>query len=108
MSIEIRVGSKVVCISGRGEWFFGRERRTGPVVNEIYTISGVYHSKSSSDLGYHFEEFPDTEPDGTPRAFSYLYFRPVRTTNIDIFTKIAANPKLPIVADKFDKERIEA
>lgn len=87
------VGQKVVCI----ETWVRREGygdEVGPVAGKVYTIRALLDEDVWGDLGLHLEEIvnPVRNYFGGPLepGFARRRFRPVKTTNIDVFLNMLA------------------
>jgi hypothetical protein len=96
-NIEIRVGSKVVCIIKNGVWHLkGTPKTGGPKYGDVCTVSGFFEDEESA--GYVFAEWLGIEANGDPVAYDITAFEPVRTTKTDTSETTHAN------LDKWIKE----
>jgi hypothetical protein len=88
MSIEFEVGKQVVCIKDNWQCQFDH-RITMPIKDGIYTIREI---NADGEIAFRFEEILNpviTFWDCTVEpSFKAYCFRPVRTTNIDVFTEM--------------------
>lgn len=83
-----RVGQMVVCVK-RGPWT--GQWGTNPTYRSVYTIRETQVGPDG-DLYLRFEEIrnPKCPLCGIEPAYWSRRFRPVKTTNIDVFTKMLA------------------
>ena len=79
------VGQKVVCVDDRPEPGL---RWTGPrpTVGEVYTVGGQFYLNLRGRQCMHIVEIKNAAPGNA--GFLCARFRPLRTTNIDVFRKM--------------------
>ncbi len=94
MSIEMKIGSKVVCI--RGNWgsrsLFGTALPIdAPVKGSIYTIRDFRETlHAPGELFLVLNECSAVEPDGKPSGWLSTGFRPLTSTGISICMEAVA------------------
>lgn len=82
--IDFHIGQKVVCVDASPSHIGGKYRL---VKGAVYTIRGF--DDEGGYLGLYLEEIPDDPvraPFKLPNGWYAWRFRPVKTTNISIFT----------------------
>lgn len=82
MDCKFVVGQRVVCINDDGDW--GSAAR--PEKSRIYTIREIFTWVGR--VGLRFEEIvnPVAAIWNIEFGYDHVYFRPVKETNIDVFT----------------------
>lgn len=83
---KFHIGQKVVCVNNFSTFCLAK-----PQVGSVYTISNLYLAPDG-DLMLELVEILAPETDETFAGFraSSYFFRPVRTTDISIFTAMLA------------------
>ena len=68
-----------------------RNAYPGPVPTKgcVYTIANIYRAEDDT-LMLELAEFPSPAEDGWYAGFVASYFRPLRKTSIEVFTKLLA------------------
>lgn len=88
------IGQQVVCIDDNFQDLLGREVNCPhrPVRGQVLTIRGIHEWEFANLIGFTFYELRNPEPagPGMPDEAAFLSdcFRPVRKTDISIFTKM--------------------
>lgn len=96
--MAFRVGQRVVCVNTRN-WPRDDRRPTYPKRGAVYTVRAIYPGRAHGydEDGLRLVEIVNRRgtywsPDGRRRrcelAFRMSRFRPLRTTNIDVFTRM--------------------
>jgi hypothetical protein len=86
-----QVGQKVVCIDDTPRTRRGWVSGTKPTLREIYTITRVAPMHTDPNrIALWFEEITNwwPHPSNIDAGYNANRFRPVKTTNIDVFLKL--------------------
>jgi hypothetical protein len=90
MSIEFAVKKQVVCIEGPERLPF--ENEIQPVIDGVYTIRRIKIHHSENRCSFLLEEIVNEQRQYTDGfgevSFFSTRFKPVKPTNIDVFTKL--------------------
>jgi hypothetical protein len=100
--VNAQVGQRVVCIYQLQD----EAVKYMPEKGKVYTIREIVHRQSvwgGFKVGFLLKEIVNPVQrtiinDIVEVAFIYTAFRPVDETKIDVFRKIAANPRVPVDA----------